>query len=48
MPGQKLAEGEVLEADPNAYVMLHQMTAEWPCLSFDILPDKLGHQRTKV
>jgi len=47
-PGiDKLKEGEVLEYDPTAYVMLHQLKMEWPCLSFDIIPDKLGFQRTR-
>ena len=26
--------------------MYHNLKAEWPCLSFDILPDKLGAERT--
>eukprot|EP01116_Phalansterium_solitarium_P024386 TRINITY_DN8930_c0_g1_i1.p1 TRINITY_DN8930_c0_g1~~TRINITY_DN8930_c0_g1_i1.p1 ORF type:complete len:189 (-),score=18.03 TRINITY_DN8930_c0_g1_i1:777-1343(-) len=47
-PGvDKLAEDEVLEVDPTAYDMLHSLTMEYPCLSFDILPDKLGMHRTK-
>jgi ribosome assembly protein RRB1 len=28
--------------------MLHRMNLEWPCLSFDIIRDNLGYQRTKV
>jgi ribosome assembly protein RRB1 len=48
LPGNKLNPGEVLECDMTAYEMLHPMKVEWPCLSFDILPDKLGVQRTKV
>ncbi len=28
--------------------MFHSMQLEWPCLSFDVIPDKLGMQRTKV
>jgi ribosome assembly protein RRB1 len=48
-PGiDKLAEGEVLEHDPSAYVMLHAMSVEWPCLSFDVVPDRLGASRTKL
>ena len=43
-----LAEGETLEHDPSAYVMLHSMSVEWPCLSFDIVPDRLGAARTKL
>lgn len=38
-----MAEGEHLECDMTAYVMYHQLAVEWPCLSFDIVPDdKLG------
>lgn len=48
IPGRdKLEEGEELEFDNSAYDMLHTLTVEWPCLSFDILADKLGAQRTK-
>jgi len=28
--------------------MLHSLAVEWPCLSFDILPDNLGAQRDKI
>ncbi|KAI8610792.1 WD40-repeat-containing domain protein [Chytriomyces sp. MP71] len=45
LPGDELAEGEVLVADNSVYEMLHQMQVEWPCLSFDILADQLGNQR---
>ena len=42
-----LGEGEQLECDMSAYVMYHTMSVEWPCLSFDVVPDdKLG-VRTK-
>lgn len=48
-PGvDKLEEDEVLDYDPEAYLMLHKIEPEWPCLSFDIFPDKLGVQRTRV
>jgi len=43
----KLQDGEELEYDSTAYDMLHSMSTEWPCLSFDVLPDTLGFQRTK-
>jgi len=43
----KLAPGEELEYDPSAYEMFHSMSTEWPCLSFDVVPDKLGIARTK-
>lgn len=37
IPGMNLEEGEELEADPSTYYMLHSLTTEWPCLSFDIV-----------
>eukprot|EP01088_Endostelium_zonatum_P018304 TRINITY_DN5823_c0_g1_i1.p1 TRINITY_DN5823_c0_g1~~TRINITY_DN5823_c0_g1_i1.p1 ORF type:complete len:542 (-),score=156.98 TRINITY_DN5823_c0_g1_i1:32-1657(-) len=46
-PGQNLAEGEVLEYDPSAYDMLHRLNVEWPLLSFSVIHDQLGFQRTK-
>lgn len=46
LPGMALAEDEELEVDPSAYVMLHQMNAEWPCLSFDIVRDGGAEERT--
>lgn len=42
-----LAPDEVLEVSPEAYVMLHALTPQWPCLSFDFMPDKLGAARSK-
>jgi hypothetical protein len=45
-PGiDKLAPGEVLEVSNEAYVMLHNLEGQWPCLSFDVLPDQLGAAR---
>jgi ribosome assembly protein RRB1 len=47
-PGvDQLAPGEVLEFDASAYDMLHFMRVEWPCLSFDVIMDKLGFQRER-
>jgi ribosome assembly protein RRB1 len=46
LPGMELAEGEVLEADMSAYHMLQECAMEWPCLSFDVLRDGLGEERT--
>lgn len=46
LPGMALAEDEELKVDPSAYVMLHQMNAEWPCLSFDIVRDGGAEERT--
>eukprot|EP00163_Fabomonas_tropica_P008995 TRINITY_DN1878_c0_g1_i2.p1 TRINITY_DN1878_c0_g1~~TRINITY_DN1878_c0_g1_i2.p1 ORF type:complete len:438 (-),score=112.31 TRINITY_DN1878_c0_g1_i2:143-1456(-) len=48
IPGvDKLEEGEELDFDNSAYHMLHRMTVEWPCLSFDIIRDNLGDDRSK-
>jgi ribosome assembly protein RRB1 len=41
------AEGEELEYDPSAYVMYHSLRPEWPCLSFDVVRDQLGNNRTR-
>lgn len=48
LPGQALQEGEVLDYDPRAYRMYHSLSSEWPCLSFDVLPDQLGNDRNQV
>ncbi|KAK9891928.1 hypothetical protein WA026_017412 [Henosepilachna vigintioctopunctata] len=45
LPGKPLDEGEELVCDETAYVMLHQAQTGAPCLSFDIIEDKLGHNR---
>lgn len=46
IPGRtKLAPGQTLAPDPSTYEMLHTLTTPWPCLSFDIVPDKLGDDR---
>ena len=42
-----LADGEELEYDRTAYHTLHRLAVEWPCLSFDILPDLLGAPRPR-
>jgi len=42
-----LEEGEHLNYDSGAYTMYHSLRPEWPCLSFDIIRDNLGGQRTK-
>ncbi|CAH2051225.1 unnamed protein product [Thlaspi arvense] len=47
-PGvDKLEDGEELQCDPSAYNSLHGFHVGWPCLSFDILSDKLGLNRTE-
>ncbi|ODV77840.1 ribosome assembly protein [Suhomyces tanzawaensis NRRL Y-17324] len=40
-----LGPDEVLEADPSVYEMLHNVNLPWPCLTVDVLPDKLGNER---
>ena len=45
MPGTELAPDHVLEPDMTAYEMLHNVTAKWPCLTFDVLWDTLGEGR---
>lgn len=46
-PGvDELQEGEQLDVEPGTYDMLHRAQVEWPCLSFDIIRDNLGAQRT--
>ena len=41
LPGMPLEEGEELQADPSAYVMLHSFSLGWPCLSFDFIPTNM-------
>ncbi len=41
----ELQEGEELDYDPTAYKCMHEMGVEWPCLSFDLIPDSLGFMR---
>lgn len=45
LPGALLGQDEVLEADQSAYEILHNVNVKWPCLTFDILWDKLGEER---
>ena len=48
IPGRhKLSPGEVLAPDLSTYEMLHNLEAPWPCLSFDILRDRLGEGRAR-
>ncbi|KAI7824540.1 WD40-repeat-containing domain protein [Kickxella alabastrina] len=46
LPGDLLGEGETLQVDNSAYHMLHPMSTNWPCLSFDFVPDNMGNGRT--
>ncbi|KAJ2761384.1 Ribosome assembly protein rrb1 [Coemansia sp. BCRC 34490] len=46
LPGDILGEGETLQVDNTAYHMLHSMSVQWPCLSFDFVADNLGTGRT--
>lgn len=43
----ELAEGEELECDSTAYHMYHSLRPEWPCLSFDVIRDSLGANRSR-
>ena len=47
LPGNELKEDEELVVDPSAYEMLHPLSMEWPCLSFDLIQDRLGMNRSK-
>ncbi|ELP84623.1 glutamate-rich WD repeat-containing protein, putative [Entamoeba invadens IP1] len=46
IPGQSMAEpNEELEVSGGAYKMLHTLSLEWSCMSFDFVPDTLGALR---
>ena len=47
IPGSEVPEGFTLEYDSKSYEMMHSLNVEWPCLSFDIVPDGLGFNRSK-
>lgn len=42
----KLEAGQSLAPDPSAYVLLHALQSDWPCLSLDVVPDQLGSSRS--
>lgn len=47
LSSEKLDPGTKLEIDDTAYKMHHSMTPDWPSLSFDIIRDNMGDQRTR-
>ncbi|EKD03703.1 ribosome biogenesis-related protein [Trichosporon asahii var. asahii CBS 8904] len=46
LPGVTMGEDEQLIADNSVYPCLHSLSYAWPCLSFDVLRDNLGEDRT--
>ncbi|KAK3374706.1 WD40-repeat-containing domain protein [Podospora didyma] len=42
----RLEPGQTLAPDPTTYRMLHNLSTPWPCLSFDIVRDGLGDNRS--
>lgn len=49
IPGKyKLSKDEILEPDHSVYIALHSMRVNWPCLSFDVLRDTLGNERSRL
>jgi ribosome assembly protein RRB1 len=44
---EPLEPGTTLEMDETAYKMHHSLTPEWPSLSFSIIRDNLGDNRTR-
>jgi ribosome assembly protein RRB1 len=48
LPGDAIDEDDELVYDPSAYVVyLKEFMLEWPCLSFDVVRDNLGDNRTQ-
>lgn len=46
LPGTKLGVDEQLMPDESVYIARHTLSYAWPCLSFDILADNLGTDRS--
>ncbi|KAI0195902.1 WD domain-containing protein [Astrocystis sublimbata] len=44
----KLEQGQHLAPDLSTYEMLHNLSTPWPCLSFDIVRDRLGDKRERA
>ncbi|KAG5354840.1 Ribosome assembly protein [Yarrowia sp. B02] len=42
----ELTEDMVMEPDMSVYEMIHSCRLKWPCLSFDVVPDSLGQDRS--
>ncbi|KAG5680762.1 hypothetical protein PVAND_010249 [Polypedilum vanderplanki] len=42
LPNRQLQDDEELVCDESAYIMLHSASTGAPCLSFDIIKDKIG------
>lgn len=47
LPGAPLKDGESLVHDETAYKVFHQAQTGAPCLSFDVIKDDLGENRTE-
>ena len=47
-PNEAAPAGAEMVFSNEAYNMYHAMTPDWPCLSFDIIPDRFGHDRSRV
>jgi ribosome assembly protein RRB1 len=45
-PDMAIKPNEKLQFSNSAYTMFYSLTVEWPALSFDIIRDDLGFQRT--
>ena len=46
LPGDHIDSDDELVCDTSAYVTLNEFSLDWPCLSFDIVRDGLGEQRS--
>lgn len=44
----KLEAGQHLAPDVTTYEMLHNLSTPWPCLSFDVVRDRLGDKRERA